>query len=83
MFQKSCGKKKGHVDISPLTNEIVQTLKDSAIYHRLLAIRLLFRVLFHDCKSVFAYNRDEISSHDETCPGIKKILFTYDFHPGI
>ena len=34
-------------------------------------------------KSVFTCNRDEISSGDETRPGMKKFLFTREFHPGM
>ena len=32
-------------------------------------------------KSAFTCNRDEISSPDETRPGMKKFLFTREFHP--
>ena len=34
-------------------------------------------------KSAFTCNRDEISSWDETRPGIKKFMFTRQFHPGM
>ena len=34
-------------------------------------------------KSVFTCNRDEISSGDETRPGMKKFLFTREFHPAM
>ena len=34
-------------------------------------------------KSAFTCNRDEISSWDETRPGMKKFLFTRKFHPGM
>ena len=34
-------------------------------------------------KSTFTCNRDEISSQDQTCPGMKKFLFTSEFHPGM
>ena len=34
-------------------------------------------------KSAFTCNRDEISSQDEIRPGMKKILFTRKFHPGM
>ena len=37
-----------------------------------------FKELF---QSAFTCNRDEISSGDETRPGIKKFLFTREFHP--
>ena len=33
--------------------------------------------------SAFTCNRDEISSRDETSPGMKKYLFTCQFHPGM
>ena len=29
------------------------------------------------------FNRDEISSWDEARPGMKKFLFTREFHPGM
>ena len=32
---------------------------------------------------MFTCNRDEISSRDETRPGMKKFLFTREFHPGM
>ena len=32
---------------------------------------------------MFTCNRDEISSQDETCPGMKKFLFTREFHPAM
>ena len=32
---------------------------------------------------MFTCNRDEISSRDETGPGMKKILFACQFHPAI
>ena len=35
---------------------------------------------FHS-ESAFTCNRDEIWSRDETRPGMKKILFTREFHP--
>ena len=34
-------------------------------------------------KGAFICNRDEISSRDETGPGMKKFLFTSEFHPGM
>ena len=34
-------------------------------------------------KSAFTCNRDQISSRDETRPGMKKFLFTREFHPGM
>ena len=34
-------------------------------------------------KSAFTCNRDEISSRDETRPGMKKFLFTREFHPAM
>ena len=34
-------------------------------------------------KRAFTCNRDEISSRDETRPGMKKFLFTCEFHPGM
>ena len=34
-------------------------------------------------KSAFTCNRDEISSQDETRPGMKKILLTREFHLGM
>ena len=34
-------------------------------------------------QSAFTCNRDEISSPNETRPGIKKFLFTREFHPGM
>ena len=34
-------------------------------------------------KKMFTCNRDETSFQDETCPGIKKILLTREFHPGM
>ena len=34
-------------------------------------------------KSVFTCNRDKISSGDETHPGMKKFLFTREFHPAM
>ena len=37
----------------------------------------------HSCQSVFTCNQDETSSQDETCRGMKKILFTHEFHPGM
>ena len=33
--------------------------------------------------SAFACNGDKISSQDETLPGMKKFIFTREFHPGI
>ena len=33
--------------------------------------------------SAFTCNRDEMSSRDETCPGMKKFLFTSEFNPGM
>ena len=33
--------------------------------------------------SAFTCYRDEISSRDETRPGMKKFLFTREFHPGM
>ena len=41
------------------------------------------RQLESSIKSAFTCNRDEISSRDETRPGIKKFLFTREFHPGM
>ena len=32
---------------------------------------------------MFTCNRDEISSQDETRPGMKKFLFIREFHPGM
>ena len=32
---------------------------------------------------MFTCNRDEISSRDETRTGMKKFLFTSEFHPGM
>ena len=40
-------------------------------------------VFLYQTKSAFICNRDEISSQDETRPGVKKILFTREFHPGM
>ena len=34
-------------------------------------------------KDAFTCNRDEISSRNETRPGMKKFLFTREFHLGI
>ena len=34
-------------------------------------------------KSAFICNQDEISSLDETCPGMKKFLCTHEFYPGM
>ena len=34
-------------------------------------------------KSAFTCIRDEILSRDETRPGMKKILFTHEFYPGM
>ena len=36
---------------------------------------------FTKTKSAFTCNPDEISSRDETRPGMKKFLFTREFHP--
>ena len=38
---------------------------------------------FKTIKSAFICNRDEISSQDETRLGMKKILFTREFHSGM
>ena len=40
-------------------------------------------VFLYQTKSAFICNRDEISSRDETRPGVKKNLFTREFHPGM
>ena len=40
-------------------------------------------MLFEIIKSAFTCNRDEISYRDETCPGMKKFLFTREFYPGM
>ena len=32
---------------------------------------------------MFTYNQDEISSWNETRSGMKKILFTREFYPGL
>ena len=34
-------------------------------------------------KSAFTFNRDKISSRDETRPGMNKFLFTSEFDPGM
>ena len=39
--------------------------------------------MLHFIKSAFTCNRDEISSGDETRPGMKKFLFTREFHSGM
>ena len=43
----------------------------------------IFYLLHITVKSAFTCNRDEISSRDETRPGMKKFLFTREFHPGM
>ena len=40
-------------------------------------------IYVNNSKSAFTCNRDEISSQDETRPGMKKFLFTGEFHPGM
>ena len=40
-------------------------------------------IKFKTPKSAFTCNPDEISSRDETRPGLKKFLFTREFHPEI
>ena len=41
---------------------------------------MLLTTKFPATKRAFTCNRDEISSWDETCPGMKKFLFTREFH---
>ena len=40
-------------------------------------------VFLDQTKSAFTCNQDQISSQDETRPGIKKFLFIREFHPGM
>ena len=42
-----------------------------------------FFISLRQAASAFTCNRDEISSRDETRPGMKKFLFTREFHPGM
>ena len=41
---------------------------------------IYFLIYWNKC--AFTCNQDEISSGDETRPGMKKFLFTREFHPG-
>ena len=52
-------------------------------YYRVTPVQVFSCALCKTFKSAFTSNRDEISSGDETCPGMKKFLFTCEFHPGM
>ena len=64
------------LDIVSDTENSIQSINYSNIFETSLNILQRF-------KGAFTCNRDEISSRDETGPGMKKFLFTSEFHPGM
>ena len=69
--------------IFSVTNEYeqVRVLKQLTDNPQICNVNMMKK--FKTIKNAFTCNRDEISSRDETRLGMKKILFTREFHSGM